>query len=148
MRRPVDLDGTGHRGQRTALKTIRGLGSARSGTDHFIKQRLTALANAVLIVVLAVVAIALTGKPYAEAIAFVGSPWVAVPLALAVISVALHMKLGLQVVIEDYIHHDAARILLTLANTFFAIAVSAVALYAIVQIMLAALSAATVAGVQ
>ena len=96
MRRPVDLDGTGHRGQRTALKTIRGLGSAQSGTDHFIKQRLTAIANAVLVVVLAIAAIALTGKPYAEAIAFVGSPWVAVPLALAVISVAIHMKLGIQ----------------------------------------------------
>lgn len=148
MRHPVDLDGTGHRGQRTALKTIRGLGSAKSGTDHFIKQRLTAIANAILVVVLAVVAIALTGKPYAEAIAFVGSPWVAVPLALAFVSVAIHMKVGVQAVIEDYIHHDGARVLLTLANTFFAIVIAAVALYAIVQIMLAALSAATVAGVQ
>jgi succinate dehydrogenase / fumarate reductase, membrane anchor subunit len=148
MRRPVDLDGTGHRGQRTALKTIRGLGSARSGTDHFIKQRLTALANTVLLIVLAVVAIALTGKSYAEAVAFVGSPWVAVPLALAIISVAIHMRIGLQAIIEDYVHHDGARILLTLASTFFAVAVSAVALYAIVEIMLAALSAATVAGVR
>ncbi|GAB5378141.1 MAG: succinate dehydrogenase, hydrophobic membrane anchor protein [Acuticoccus sp.] len=148
MRRPVDLDGTGHRGQRTALKTIRGLGSARSGTDHFIKQRLTAIANAVLVVVLAIAAIALTGKPYAEAIAFVGSPWVAVPLALAVISVAIHMKLGIQVVIEDYIHADLVRVLLSLANTFFAVAISAVALFAIVRIMLAALNAASIAGVQ
>lgn len=148
MRRPVDLDGTGHRGQRTALKTIRGLGSAQSGTDHFIKQRLTAIANAVLVVVLAIAAIALTGKPYAEAIAFVGSPWVAVPLALAVISVAIHMKLGIQVVIEDYIHADLVRVLLSLANTFFAVAISAVALFAIVRIMLAALNAASVAGVQ
>lgn len=148
MRRPVDLDGTGHRGQRTALKTIRGLGSAKSGTDHFIKQRLTALANTVLVVVLAVVAIALTGKPYAEAVAFVGSPWVAVPLALAVISVAIHMKLGVQAVIEDYIHADGARILLSFANIFFAVAISGAALFAIVKIMLAALSVATVAGVQ
>jgi len=148
MRRPVDLDGTGHRGQRTALKTIRGLGSAKSGTDHFIKQRITALANTVLVVVLAIAAIALTGKSYAEAIAFVGSPWVAVPLALAIVSVAIHMKIGVQVIIEDYVHHDAARILLTLANTFFAVAIAAVALYAIVQIMLAAINAAAVAGVQ
>ncbi len=148
MRRPVDLDGTGHRGQRTALKTIRGLGSAKSGTDHFIKQRLTGLANAVLVVVLAVVAICLTEKPYAEAVAFVGSPWVAVPLALAFVSVAIHMKLGIQVVIEDYIHDDLARIVLVLANTFFAVAIAAVALFAIVKIMLAALGTATGVGVQ
>ena len=148
MRRPVDLDGTGHRGQRTALKTIRGLGSAQTGTEHFIKQRITGLANAVLVVVLAAVAIGLTEKTYAEAIAFVGSPWVAVPLALAIISVAIHMKLGVQVVIEDYIHADLARIVLILANTFFAVAIAAVALFAIVKIMLAALGAATGAGVQ
>ena len=148
MRRPVDLDGTGRRGQRTALKTIRGLGSAKSGTEDFLKQRLTGLANAVLVVVLAFVAIGLTEKPYAEAVAFVGSPWVAVPLALAVISVAIHMKIGVQVVIEDYIHGDLARILLVLGNIFFAVAITAVALFAIVKIMLAALGVATGTGVQ
>ncbi|MEM6762526.1 MAG: succinate dehydrogenase, hydrophobic membrane anchor protein [Pseudomonadota bacterium] len=140
MRRPVELDGTGERGKRTALKTIRGLGSAREGTEHFIQQRITALANAVLILVLAVIAIALSGKTYSEAVSFVGSIWVAVPLGLAVISVAYHMKLGVQIIIEDYIHADGTRILLLVANTFFAMAVGAVALFSIVKIMLAALT--------
>lgn len=147
MRRPVELDGTGERGKRTALKTIRGLGSAREGTEHFIQQRLTALANAVLILVLAVVAIALSGKSYEEAVDFVGSVWVAVPLGLAVISVAYHMKLGLQIIIEDYIHKDGTRILLLVGNTFFAMAVGAIALFSIVKIMLAALTTGAGLGV-
>jgi len=148
MRRPVEFDGTGTRGQRTALKTIRGLGSARAGTEHFIAQRLTALANAILVIALAVIAIALSGKSYAEAVAFVGSAWVAVPLALAIISVAIHMKLGIKVVIEDYVHADGVRIALLVANTFFAVAIGAVALFSIVRIMLAALGGVGGAGIE
>lgn len=140
MRRPVENDGSGYRGQRTALKTIRSLGSARSGTEHFIRQRLTAVANAILVIVLAWVAIALSGKPYAEAVAYVGSAWVAVPLALAFISVCVHLKLGLQVVIEDYVHADGVRVLLLLANTFFAALIGAAALYAIIRITFAAVA--------
>ncbi|MEM6848222.1 MAG: succinate dehydrogenase, hydrophobic membrane anchor protein [Pseudomonadota bacterium] len=136
VRKPVELDGTGYRGQRTALKTIRGLGSARSGTEHFIQQRVTAIANFALILVLVVVAIALSGKTYAEAVAFVGSPFVAVPLALAIISVCIHMKLGVQVVIEDYVHAEIAKMLLLLGNTFFALAIIAVSLFSIGRIML------------
>lgn len=139
IRKPVELDGTGHRGRRTALKTIRGLGTAHAGTEHFIKQRVTAVANAILVLVLAVVAIALSGKSYPDAVAFVGSPWVAVPLGLAFVSVAIHMRLGLQVVIEDYIHAEGLKLLLLLANTFFAIGIAAVGLYALARIVLAGL---------
>ncbi|MCF3935902.1 succinate dehydrogenase, hydrophobic membrane anchor protein [Acuticoccus sp. M5D2P5] len=140
MRHP--LRQTGHAQQfETPLKRIRGLGTAREGTEHFIRQRLTGLANAILVVVLAVIGIALSGKTYPEAVEMVGSVWVAVPLALAFISVAIHMKLGVQVVIEDYIQNEGARVLLSLLNTFFAVAVAAAALFAIVRIMLAALAA-------
>ncbi|MEM9220913.1 MAG: succinate dehydrogenase, hydrophobic membrane anchor protein [Pseudomonadota bacterium] len=147
-RRPVENDGTGHRGQRTALKTVRGLGTARSGTEHFIQQRVTGLANGVLVFVLAVIAIMLSGKSYAEALAFVGSPWVAVPLALAVVSTAVHMKLGIQVVIEDYIHAEGTKVLLVVANTFFAVFISAAAVFAIVKIMLVSLAVDGTPGVQ
>lgn len=148
MRRPLDSqDIAGTRGgRRTALKTVRHYGSARAGTEHFIAQRATAIANAALVVFLAVVAIVLTGRSHPDAVAFVGAPWVAVPLALAIVSVCIHMKLGVQVVIEDYIHGDVARIVLLLANTFFAVVVGATALFAIVRIVLAALTAAPVAG--
>ena len=120
---------------RTKLKTVRHLGSARSGTEHFVQQRLTAFANFFLVLVLAVVAIALSGRDYQSAVALVGSPWVAVPLALAVVSVAIHLKLGLQVVIEDYIHAEGLRIAMTALSTFFAVAVAGLALFAIVRIV-------------
>ena len=82
---------------------------------------------------------ALSGRTYPQAVALVGSPWVAVPLALAIVSVCIHLRIGLQVIIEDYVHGDGARVLLLILNTFFAVAVGAVALFAIVRIMLAAL---------
>lgn len=140
MRSPIHKPGQEFSADRTPLKTIRHLGSAKSGTEHFIQQRLTALANLVLVVVLCVVAIMLTGRSYADAVALVGSPWVAVPLGLAIVSVAIHMKLGIQVVIEDYVHAEGVRILLLLLNTFFAVAIAATAIFAIVKIMLAVLT--------
>lgn len=140
MRKPhAREDVSGYRGgQRTALKKVRHLGSAKGGTDHFIRQRLTAASNLILVLVLIVVAIALSGKDYEEAVSFVGSPWVAVPLALAFVSVCTHLKLGLQVVIEDYIHGEGLRIALLVLSTFFTIAVAGLALYAILRIVFAA----------
>ncbi|UOM36361.1 succinate dehydrogenase, hydrophobic membrane anchor protein [Acuticoccus sp. I52.16.1] len=143
MRSPLHKSGEEFGADRTPLKTIRHLGSAKSGTEHFIQQRLTALANMVLVIVLAVVAIMLSGRDYASAVALVGSPWVAVPLGLAIISVAVHMKLGIQVVIEDYVHGGMG-IVLMLLNTFFAVAIAATAIFAIVKIMLAVLTGGSV----
>jgi succinate dehydrogenase / fumarate reductase membrane anchor subunit len=139
MRQPVDhaakQNPTTHRAMVTPLKTIRGLGAAHGGTDHFIRQRLTAIANGVLILFLVFVAIALSGRTYSEAVALVGAPWVAIPLALAIVSVCLHLKLGLQVIIEDYIHADGVRILLLILTTFFCLAVAATGLYAVLRIL-------------
>ena len=139
MRSPLHSSGDAFGNDRTPLKTIRHLGSARAGTEHFIQSRITGVANLVLIVVLAVVAICLSGRDYASAVALVGSPWVAVPLALAIISVAIHMKLGVQNIIEDYVH-GAAGIVLMLLTTFFSVAIAASALFAIVKIMLAVIA--------
>lgn len=143
MRRPMDQSSTGGFAgrNRTPLKTVRYLGSSHSGTEHFIRQRLTALSNAILVLVLVFVAIALSGASHAEAVALVGSPWVAVPLALAIVSVAVHLQLGMQVIIEDYVHSDGLRMALVIANIFFAIGIAAVALFAIVRIIFATLVA-------
>lgn len=144
IKRNLELGTGGFRKEhRTALKTIRGLGSAKEGTEHFIRQRVTALANAVLLTVLAFVAVALSGKSYGEAVALVGSPWLAIPLGLAFVSVAIHMRLGLQVIIEDYMHADTARMGLLILNAFFAVAVAGAALFAIVRITLASLTGTT-----
>jgi succinate dehydrogenase / fumarate reductase membrane anchor subunit len=136
----VKEDVSGYRGgQRTALKKVRYLGASGSGTDHFIRQRFTAAANLILVIVLAGVAIALSGRSYEEAVELVGSPWVAIPLALAIVSVCAHLRLGLQSVVEDYIHSDGVRIVLLTLLTFFVVAIGGLGLFAIVRIVFASM---------
>jgi succinate dehydrogenase / fumarate reductase membrane anchor subunit len=119
---------------RTPLGKVRGLGSARSGTGHFWLQRMTAVANVVLAVAFVAILISLVGKPYAAAMATLGNPFVALLLALFVISALIHMRLGMQVIIEDYIHGEGAKVVAVMANTFFAIAVGAASLFAILKL--------------
>ncbi|WP_342360300.1 succinate dehydrogenase, hydrophobic membrane anchor protein [Terrarubrum flagellatum] len=117
----------------TPLAKVRGLGSAKSGTEHFWLQRLTAVANLVLAFAFIAIVIALAGKDYASARALIGHPLVAMLLALFVISGCIHMRIGMQVVIEDYVH-GTAKIVAVLANTFFSIIVGAASLFAIIKL--------------
>lgn len=119
---------------RTPLARVRGLGSARSGTGHFWLQRLTAVANVVLALAFLCVVISLTGKSHAAAVATLGNPFVAILMLLFVISGAVHMRLGMQVIIEDYVHHEGLKIAAVMANTFFAIAVGAVCAFALLKL--------------
>lgn len=118
---------------RTPLGKVRGLGSAKEGTDHFWRQRLTAIANIPLTLFLVWLLFSLHGATHAEAVARLSSPLVAVCLLLTMISVLYHMRLGMQVVIEDYIHAEPAKIGLLILNTFFAIALGAVSVFAILK---------------
>jgi succinate dehydrogenase / fumarate reductase, membrane anchor subunit len=119
---------------RTPLGKVRGLGSARSGTGHFWLQRVTAVANVGLAVAFVAILISLVGKPYPAAMAVLGNPFVALLLALFVLSALIHMRLGMQVIIEDYIHGEGAKVVAVMANTFFAIAVGAASLFAILKL--------------
>ncbi|KPF71136.1 succinate dehydrogenase [Bosea sp. AAP35] len=119
---------------RTPLSRVRGLGSAKSGTGHFWLQRVTAVANLVLTVVFLGVAIALVGKPYPAALAILSHPLVAILMLLFVVSGCVHMRIGMQVIIEDYIHGEGLKIAAVMANTFFAIAVGAACAFAVLKL--------------
>lgn len=104
------------------IKPVRGLGSARDGTGHFWVQRVTAVALIPLVVVFALCVISITGADYQQARAFLGNPLVAGIGALLMLAGFWHLKLGLQVVIEDYVHSDWLKLPALLLNTFGCIA--------------------------
>ncbi|KRE09678.1 succinate dehydrogenase [Bosea sp. Root381] len=119
---------------RTPLGRVRGLGSAKSGTGHFWLQRVTAVSNLILAIIFVFVVISLVGKPYPAAVATLGNPFIAILALLFILSACVHMRLGMQVVIEDYVHTEGLKILAVIANTFFAIAIGAASAFAVLKL--------------
>jgi len=104
---------------RTPLSRVRGLGSAKEGTDHFWRQRLTALANLPLIIFFVGLIVYLNGRSAPEIVGILSHPLVALTLLATILSVSYHMKLGMQIVIEDYVHAEAWKVPLVIINIFF-----------------------------
>lgn len=123
---------------RTPLSRVRGLGSAKEGTEHFWQQRLTAVANVPLVLIGLYLTVSLVGAPYGEVRAMLSSPLCAVFLFLFSLSVLAHMRLGMQVVIEDYVHGELTKILLVMLNSFFVLFTGALILFAIFKLALGA----------
>jgi len=119
---------------RTPLARVRGRGAARSGTGHFWRQRLTAVANIPLTIAAIVIIITLLGRNQAAAAQILGSPLVAIIMLLFIVASAWHMKIGMQVVIEDYVHHETIKLVMIMANNFFAFAVALASIYAILKL--------------
>ncbi len=119
---------------RTPLRNARGLGSAKEGTGHWIVQRATAIALIPLIVWFMATMIAKAGAGHAEVTAFLAQPLVGILTVLLVVAAFHHMRLGLQVVIEDYIGKEGTRIALLLLVNFLAIGLGVAAVFAVLKI--------------
>jgi succinate dehydrogenase / fumarate reductase membrane anchor subunit len=117
----------------TELKKVRGLGAAHNGTQHFFMQRATAIANVPLTLYLLYFVIAHIGTGRDTVVASVKNPFAALALCLALISICWHMKLGLQMVIEDYVHGNGAKLACLILNIFFAFGLSGLGVFAILK---------------
>jgi len=120
----------------TPLGKVRGLGSARRGTETFWLQRLTALANVPLVIFLIVSIVSHVGADYATVRAFLAQPLVALAMLALVISAAMHMRIGLKEIIEDYVHCEGLKIAALVLTTFFAVGVGLACTLALVKISL------------
>lgn len=118
----------------TPLGRVRGLGSAKSGVEHFWAQRATAVALVPLTVWFVWAVAAHVGAPHEQVIAFLGNPFNAAAMVLFVIAGLYHMTLGLQVVIEDYIGGEVAKLALLIATKFAALAIGAISVIAVLKI--------------
>ena len=117
----------------TPLKRVRGLGAARSGTETFRRQRVTAVANIPLVIFLILTIVTHIGADYGEVRAYIAQPIVAILLLALVINAAIHMRIGLKEIIEDYVH-GGGKIVAILLATFFAVGVGLASVYAIIKI--------------
>lgn len=121
---------------RSPLGRVLGAGSAREGTGHWWSQRVTAVALLILGVWFLVSLTQVPGFGRPDVVAWIGRPWNAVMLLLLVGTLAWHSSLGVQVVIEDYVHTPFAKITMLIANRFGHVFVAMAAALAIVRISL------------
>jgi succinate dehydrogenase / fumarate reductase membrane anchor subunit len=118
---------------RTPLSRVRYLGASHSGTSDFWRQRLTGAAMTLLIVPVIVVVLMLLGSNQAGAKQIFSSLPIAIIMLLFIVASAWHMKIGMQVVIEDYVHNEKIKLASVIANNFFCIAVALASIYAILK---------------
>jgi succinate dehydrogenase / fumarate reductase membrane anchor subunit len=119
---------------RTPLARVRGLGASRTGTDHFWWQRMTAVANVPLTIAGIVIVISLLGRNHAATVQILGSPLIAILLLLFILSVSNHMRIGMQVIIEDYVHDEKLKIALIMLNVFYVFAICLACAFAILKL--------------
>ena len=122
---------------RTPLKNVRGVGAAKTGTEHFVHQRLTATALVGLSIWFVVFVLSLLGSDYITAVDAVAKPWNAILLVGFLIAMFWHAQLGLQVVLEDYVHTSLPALALQTTVKFIAVLGAIVSVFAVARIALA-----------
>ena len=121
---------------RTPLKDVRGLGSAKQGTHHFIVQRLTAIALILLACWFLYFVVGLMHADYLTASDAVAKPWNAMLLIAFLVAMFWHAQLGMQVVIEDYVHSHGLALTAQIAVRFICILGALASVFAVVRIAL------------
>ncbi|WP_332065140.1 succinate dehydrogenase, hydrophobic membrane anchor protein [Bartonella sp. CB189] len=121
---------------RTELAKARGLGSAHGGTEHFWLERLISFINLPFLIFFIVLILSLVGKDYSVVHARLSHPAVAVVMMLMTVSLLYYMKLGMQVVIEDYIPHETLRMLFFALNILFCFLLGGIIIFALLKIAL------------
>ena len=119
---------------KSPLSKVRGLGSAKDGTGHWLTHRVTAVANIPLTIFFVVSFVGNVGKTHAEWVAWLKQPLVAVLLILFVANFCHHMRSGLQEVVEDYVHAHGTKLAATLAIKFACILIAALSIFSILRI--------------
>lgn len=121
---------------RSAIGRVKARGSAREGLGHWKMQRLTSIGLVLLVIWFAFSAVSLSGAGYAEVRAWLAGPLNATMMVLLVIAAFWHAKLGVQVIIEDYVHHEGIKIGSLVALKLAAVALAAACLVSIVKVSL------------
>jgi succinate dehydrogenase / fumarate reductase membrane anchor subunit len=119
---------------KTPLGRVLGLGSAKTGTGEFWKERITGVALVPLTVAFVLVIAVLVQADQARALAILSSPLVAVLMLLFIAVSIVHMRAGMQVIIEDYVHNEPLKIACVMANSFFSYLVGALCIYALLKL--------------
>jgi succinate dehydrogenase / fumarate reductase membrane anchor subunit len=121
---------------RTPLRKVRGLGAAREGTSHFWRVRVTSVALIVLSLYFLGLIISLNGADYETVRASLAQPFAALMTGLFVLVGLVHMRLGMQEIIEDYIHGEGTKLVLLILSIFFCVAVGAASILALFKLTL------------
>jgi succinate dehydrogenase / fumarate reductase membrane anchor subunit len=129
-------------GTGTGIGRVRGLGSAKSGVEHWWRQRVTAAGNLLLVTWFLVSLLRLPTLDYKTVIGWLHSPLASVPLILLVVSVFYHFRLGLQVFIEDYVHEEGSKLACIIALNFYFVGGAALAIFSILRVAFSPLGAA------
>lgn len=116
------------------LKKAKGLGSAHEGADHWMKQKITAVANVPLLIWLIWSIVGLQGASYEEFSLWLASPLNAILMILMIISVTYHAKLGTQVITEDYVHHEGFKMMKLIGQKVFFFTIAVACIFSVLKI--------------